>query len=243
MAMETFPIILEDANFITPRVRHLFFRRMDGKVLSYIPGQFISIHFTANDKALRRSYSIASMSQTEAKIEFAISYVPGGPASELLAALKPGAVLDCSGAYGRLILRDEPMRRCFLMATGTGVTPYRAMLPQIIEKLSQDQNLEIFILLGVQHRIDQLYVNDFLKYSEQHERLHFRVYHSRDSLTAPLPYEHKGYVQSIFDEVTMDPVGDVVYLCGNPSMIDASYDILKNLGFNAQQVRREKYVS
>lgn len=243
MAVQTFPVILQHAELITPKIRHLAFTRADNDHFQSIPGQFISVHFEIEGKPVRRSYSIATIPGSSNLIEFAISYVKGGPASELLFNIQPGHELQFSGPYGRLILREETIKRYFLIATGTGVTPYRAMLPQIIEKLAADPSLEIWILLGVQYRQDQLYPADFLAYSAQQPRLHFRTYHSRDELIDAKSYEFKGYVQSAFDELIPDAAHDVVYLCGNPNMIDNSYEILKELGFSAQQVRREKYVS
>ncbi len=243
MAIETFPVVLEHIELITPKIRHLTFRRLDGNRFQYIPGQFISVHFELDGKPIRRSYSIATLTEGSDLIEFAISYVKGGPASELLFNIETKHELNFSGPYGRLILRDEPLKRCFLIGTGTGITPYRAMLPQIMQKLAENPDHEYFILLGVQHREDQLYPNDFLEFAAKNPRLHFRIYHSRDALADPKPHEHKGYVQTIFDELPPHPTDDVVYLCGNPNMIDDTYDLLKTLGFSAQQVRREKYVS
>ena len=243
MAIQTFSAILEHAEMITPRVRHLALRRKDGDQLNYIPGQFISIHFEVDGKPLRRSYSVGTIPGQTDLIEFAISYVKGGPASELLFNIQPGHQLELSGPYGRLILRDEPLKRCILMATGTGITPYRAMLPQIEQRLQADPHLEVWVLFGGQYRVDQLYPHDFLELAAKQPRFQFRVYHSRDELVEPQAYEYKGYVQTAFDELKPNAVNDVVYLCGNPNMIDNAYDILKELGFNAQQVRREKYVS
>lgn len=243
MAIQTFPVILEEVKSITPRVRHLAFRRTDEQVFNYIPGQFISIHLDMNGSTLRRSYSVATIPGQSDLIEFAISYVEGGAASEVLFHIEPGTPLNFSGPYGRLILRDEPIQRCFLMATGTGVTPYRAMLPQIKQKLAEHPELEIWVLMGVQYRIDQLYPADFIALAKEHPRFHYRVYHSRDELLEQQPHEYKGYVQTSFDELKPDAAHDVVYLCGNPNMIDDAYAILQELGFTAQQVRREKYVS
>ncbi len=243
MAIQTFQVILDHADMITPRVRHLALRRKDGDQLNYIPGQFISIHFEADGKPIRRSYSVGTIPGRTDLIEFAISYVKGGPASELLFNIQPGHELTFSGPYGRLILRDESIRRYIMMATGTGITPYRAMLPDIEARLKAEPNLEIWVLFGAQYRIDQLYPKDFLELAEKQPRFHYRVYHSRDELAEPQTYEHKGYVQTSFDELKPEPANDVVYLCGNPNMIDDAYEILKELGFSAQQVRREKYVS
>lgn len=243
MATETFPMRLIAIRDLTSKVKHLVFQREGEGVFTYIPGQFISIHFEQDGKLLRRSYSLAMLNPPANQIEFAFSYVQGGPASELLWHLKVGDVLQASGPYGRLILREEPVKRCYLMATGTGVTPYRAMLPQLLTALSADPNRHYHIALGVQHRADQLYTEDFCHYANQHPHLDFRLYYSREPKDGLASYERSGYVQTIFDEVIPCPDHDIIYLCGNPNMIDQSYEMLKTLGFPAQQVRREKYVS
>jgi ferredoxin-NADP reductase len=243
MAVKTFPIKLTWSQMLTPKVKHLAFSREDSEKLNYIPGQFISIHFEHDSKAIRRSYSIATKPGASDLIEFAMSYVPGGPASELLMNLKEGAELTCSGPYGRLILRDEPLQRLFLMATGTGVTPYRAMLPELQQRMQANPELKVILLLGVQYRQDQLYAEEFLDFAKQNPNFEFRIYFSRDDLPCKLSHEYKGYVQHAFDTLNMQPDTDVIYLCGNPNMIDDAYNILKELGFATQQVRREKYVS
>lgn len=243
MAVKTFPVELAWTKMLTPKVKHLAFKRTDGDALNYTPGQFISIHFEHEGKALRRSYSVATIPGESDLIEFAISYVPGGPASELLMNLKEGDKLDFSGPYGRLVLRDEPLQRLFLMATGTGVTPYRCMLPTLHDLMQQNPELKIILLLGVQYRQDQLYAEEFLQFQQQHPNFEFRIYFSRDELPGQLKHEHKGYVQHAFDDFAMNPATDIVYLCGNPHMIDDAFGILKDIGFEVQQVRREKYVS
>ena len=37
--------------------------------------------------------------------------------------------------------------------------------------------------------------------------------------------------------------GDIAYLCGNPNMVDASFEALKQAGLPVPKIRREKYVS
>ena len=40
-----------------------------------------------------------------------------------------------------------------------------------------------------------------------------------------------------------DVAGDIVYLCGNPDMVDQSFSLLKEIGLPVPHVRREKYIS
>lgn len=240
--MNTFTVKLIKTIQLTPRVRHFVFERTDGQKLDFIPGQFISIHLPAGEKIVRRSYSVASIPGSN-YIEFAASYVDGGFASEILFNLEPGATLEFSGPYGRLILRDEAIERYFLVATGTGVTPYRAMLPALHQRFQNEPHLKIVLLLGVQYRPDQLYSEDFLQFAKEHPNFEFRIYFSRDTLEEKKSHEYSGHVQKAFDDLQIKPESDVVYLCGNPNMIDDAYGILKEAGFETQKVRREKYVS
>lgn len=243
MAIKTFPLILKWAHMETSNVRHLAFATEDGQAFNFTPGQFISIHFEHEGKMLRRSYSIASIPGKTDLIEIAISYFAGGAASEYLFNLEPGTEIQASGPFGRLVLRDEQPKRYIMVATGTGVTPYRSMLPELNQRLNADANLEVIVYLGVQTRKDALYSQDFIDFAKDHPNFKFNIYYSRENLEEHLDYEHTGYVQSGFDELHLDPEKDIIYLCGNPGMIDNAVALVKDLGFPIQQVRREKYVS
>ncbi len=243
MPIQTFPLELQRAKTIAPGVRHLAFKPVDGAEFPFVPGQFITFHWAVDDKPVRRSYSIASIPGQTDEIEIAISYVEGGFASETLFKLEPGDTLNATGPFGRLILRDEAPKRYVLVATGTGVTPYRAMLPTLEHQMITS-DLQVVVLLGVQHREDAIYAEDFIALAEKQPQFTFRIQYSReDDLTDLTPFEFKGYVQSSFDELILDPTGDLIYLCGNPVMIDDAFEHAKNIGFTAQQVRREKYIS
>src|SRR3990167_1409586 len=128
MMITTFSLKLLEAQTIAPGVKHFKFSCNDQASFAYIPGQFITLHIpsTENKQVLRRSYSIASIRGIDETIDFAASYIAQGPASTFLFALNPGDEVTASGPSGRLILRaeDQP-RRYLLLATGTGITPYR----------------------------------------------------------------------------------------------------------------------
>jgi ferredoxin-NADP reductase len=241
--MLEFQLILQATKKITPNVLHLSFARADGIELPFKPGQFLTFHFASAEGLKRRSYSIATIPGKTNDTEIAIAYIKGGTASEALANLKIGDAVTATGPFGKLILKnDETPQRYLLVATGTGVAPYRAMLPELADKLQVEPNLQVLILLGVQYRADLLYADDFLTFAAQHPRLEFRAYLSRETSTLQA-HEYKGYVQSAFPELNLDPDGDIVYLCGNPNMIDNAFADLSELGFAPKNVRREKYIS
>lgn len=245
MLVNPIPITLVDARMITPRVKHFIFNIDIKPAFTYQAGQFITIHFEHQGKTLRRSYSIANVPEQNNRIEFAASYVEGGPGTTLLYGLEAGDVIYMTGAFGRLILKeDEVIKRHILVATSTGITPYRAMIADIKKHIQKNSNLQFIILQGVPSQQDILYEEDFYTLTLDSPNVLFRVYLSREQPTpAQKPYLHHGYVQHAFNDIHLKPNQDKVYLCGNPTMIDEAFTYLQQAGFSLSHIVREKYIS
>lgn len=240
---KAFNLVLHSVRDLAPGVKHFAFRRADGAALEFIPGQFVQLFFELpNEERLRRSYSIASIQGRDSTIDIAVSAVAGGRATEYFWAMTPGDIVEAMGPFGRLVLRDEPAARHLLVATGTGVTPYRAMLPEISRRLAAGWP-PIHLLMGVRTREDLLYAEEFLAFAAEHPGFEFVAHYSREAAEDLLPWERRGYVQGAFEDLDLDADADVVYLCGNPDMIDQSAAWLMERGFPAQRIRREKYIS
>ena len=237
---------------LAPTVAHLSFVRDDGQPLDFIPGQFVQVHFHyADGTATKRSYSLATihdhaMGPGEA-VEIAVSYVPGGAATALFEGLADGEQIDASGPYGRFCLMPaDANRRYLLIGTGTGVTPYRAMLPQL-EQLIAQRGIEVVLLFGARNPTELLYGDEFRAFADRHPQFRFVPCLSRelpepDSAHAHADVRH-GYVQQFLAEFAPDATTDIAYLCGNPNMVDACFEALKGHGLAVPQIRREKYVS
>ena len=243
MSREAFTLTVSDIYNVAPMVRHIEFKRSDGQVFNYKPGQFITIHFEHKAKMLRRSYSIATIPGQSDCIEIAAGYIEGGPGTELLFHLTPGSTVNATGPFGRLVLRDESPKRYFLIATGTGVTPYRSMLPELNQRLEMHSDLQVNVLLGVRSRDHLLYAKDFQQLAAQQHGFTFVPCYSRQAADTLNADERHGYVQTILKTYALDPASDLIYLCGNPGMIDEAFQYLQQQDFSVQSIRREKYIS
>lgn len=243
MAQKQFQLVLQSARMITPRVRELIFVREDQGSLDYTPGQFITLFVESNGERLRRSYSIASIPGTEPdEIRIAATYVEGGRATARLFGMEPGDSIQAMGPFGRLVLREDPPGRYLLVATGTGVSPYRAMLPELERRIGLE-DFSVELLLGVRGPGDLLYGDEFVTFANQCTGFTFRACYSREMPQQSSKFEHSGYVQKLLTEMALNPERDIVYLCGNPVMIDEATGFLTENGFAMRNVRREKYVS
>ncbi len=243
MQVKTFSVILNDSYMLTPNVKHFIFKTLNNEPFNYQPGQFVTIHFERDGKIIRRSYSIANVPEQNNLIEFAAGFVEGGPGTDFLFNLKVNDSINISGPYGRLILKEETPKRYIMVATSTGVTPYRAMINEFKKRLIANPNLKILILQGVQKREDVLYNDEFLELTKSHPQISFSTHLSREQDKDLASHEFIGYVQTAFSKLNLDPTGDSVYLCGNPGMIDNAFAYLQENGFAMQQIIREKYIS
>ena len=244
-----FPLKLVAKRMLGPGVAHVSFLRADGQALDYIPGQFIQLHITGRDgEPTKRSYSLATihdhaMGPGEA-VDIAVSFVPGGTATALFEGMKEGDELQASGPFGRFCLMPgDANRRYLLLGTGTGITPYRSMLP-LLEKAIVERGCEVVLLFGARTEAELIYADDFRAMAAKHPgRFRFLPCYSREFNEGAGPDARHGYVTAHIAEVSPDPQGDIAYLCGNPDMVDAAFEQLRALGFGMPALRREKYIS
>ena len=245
--IEHFTLSLTDSRMLAPRVRHLAFTRADGTPFKFTPGQFIQIHFNyADGKPTKRSYSVGTPvddSGAVTRLELAVSYVDGGAATELLGNLQPGGTIDASGPFGRFYMMDDDANQRYLfIATGTGVAPYRAMLPSIARRIAE-HGTRFVLLYGARNEQELLYGDEFEAFAAQHPEFVFHPCFSREPRALPHAGDRRGHVQDVLPELNVDAEHDIAYLCGNPEMIDATYAQLKDMGLPIKHIRREKYVS
>ena len=233
---------------LAPSVGHYQFVRDDGQPLDFVPGQFIQVHFRyADGTPAKRSYSLATihdhaLGPGEA-VEIAVSYVPGGAATALFEGLPEGGHVEASGPFGRFCLMPgDRNARYLLIATGTGVTPYRSMLPQL-RSLMAERGVEVVLLQGARTPAELLYGDEFRAFADAHPGFRYVPCLSRELPPDPHPDVRHGYVQQHLGAFAPDAAHYIAYLCVNPDMVDACFEALKGFGLPVPQIRREKYVS
>lgn len=241
-----FTLRLAASHMLAPNVRHLAFERADGAPFAFIPGQFLQVHFHyADGKPTKRSYSVATVGEggPVQRVEIAVSYVEGGAATALLAGLREGDSIEASGPYGRFCLFDtDANARYLLVGTGTGITPYRAMLP-LLRRAIAARGVEVYLVFGARTEAELLYDAEFRAFEGATPGFRYFSCLSRAARAVPHAHDRSGRVQVALDELAPDPARDIAYLCGNPDMVDQAFTLLKERGLPVPHIRREKYVS
>ena len=240
-----FDILLTGREQLAPNLLILRFARADGQPLLHQPGQFIQLHLVdADGQPQRRSYSLSSRSDrplSDHQFELAISLVPGGLAAGQLASALPGSVFSATGPLGRFVLpASDRNGRYLLLATGTGVSPFRGMLPQLVPLLEQGR--QVVLLHGARSQAELPYAGEFIELAAQQPGFTYRPCISRQ-WPLDMPGAVQGHVQDQLPSLQPDPGNDIAYLCGNPGMVDAGFAALREAGFGMPRLRREKYLS
>ena len=243
MPRPLYPVTLIKKHQLARNTLQLDFRVDGDSAFDFTAGQFLQLHLPHDGKLHKRSYSIANSPEAfrqSGQLEVALSFVDNGLASQIFSDAKPGMELEIGGPFGILTLPENHSGRLVLAGTGTGLAPYRSMIPGL--KQLALAGVPITVIMGVRHRSDLIYEEDFRHFAQTADNAQYRVCFSREENLDPGKEEHSGYVQDQFASLELEPNTDLVYLCGNPAMIDDAALVLKEMGFGPRQIKREKYV-
>jgi ferredoxin-NADP reductase len=223
---------LLESHEIAPDVRHFAFD-VDAPDLKFIPGQWVSFQESIDGTEITRAYSIASPPGGN-RFELCLNRVENGHLSPYLFSMRPGETLEMKGPFGTFMFR-EPAQDAVLIATGTGIAPFRAMLPA---RLAKDPTHQITLLFGVRHEHSLLYRDEFEALDRTHANFRFWP-----TLTRPDAGWHgrTGRVQQHLSEAIGTKREIEVYICGLRDMVDEIRAMLRGLGFERKQIIYEKY--
>ncbi|MGE8479170.1 MAG: benzoate 1,2-dioxygenase electron transfer component BenC [Pseudomonas shirazensis] len=201
--------------------------------LAFLPGQYVNLQVPGSGQS--RAYSFSSLPK-DGEVSFLIRNVPGGLMSSFLTSLaKAGDSMSLAGPLGSFYLR--PIQRpLLLLAGGTGLAPFTAMLEKIAE-------------VGSAHPLHLIYgvTNDFdLVELDRLQALAARISNFTYSACVANPdseYPQKGYVTQHIEPAHLNN-GDVdVYLCGPPPMVEAVSQYIREQGITPANFYYEKFAA
>jgi len=244
--------------------------------IEFISGQYIIFNIDPS-RGICRNYSIASQPSMNHAVELLVDIKPGGPGSEFLKNLQSGKEIEFIGPFGSFIVHDdeqrtrakgqglrdnESIRGLIFVATGSGISPIRAMiLDLLINKKYQDP---IKLWWGMRNQEDCFWTEDFDELEKDFSNFKWDLVLSNPPAGWPL---HSGHVtehvldyvqnrakgQGPRDKGQTEPDNSLAfspqplaldtcfYLCGNRFMIDEVSTKLKETGINGEHIHTEKF--
>jgi NAD(P)H-flavin reductase len=224
---------------LAPEVRHFVFEVPGVERLHFVAGQFVSFFQSIDGKPITRAYSTAAPARGDNRFELCLNRVQDGRFSPFLFALHPGDEVDMKGIYGVFTLR-RPVRDTLMVATGTGVAPFRGMLLDYLEhaQAAAGTASPIRLLFGVRHEFGILYRDEFEALVRRHPNFEFWPTLSRPDAGWT---GRTGHVQAHLAQALSGRRDIDVYVCGLKAMVDDVRTWLKESGFDRKQIFFEKY--
>jgi len=204
------------------------------KSLSFLPGQYANL--TVPGTTQHRAYSFSSMPQ-DGKVSFLIRNVPGGLMSGYLREqAKAGAAMTMAGPLGSFYLR-EIKRPVLMLAGGTGLAPFTAMLDKILA--AGGSPFPVHLIYGVNTDTDLVELDKLANFAKAMPNFTYALVVVDANSAQP----KKGYVTQHLEDGQLN-AGEVdIYLCGPPPMVEAVAQNLRERNINPVSFHYEKFAA
>jgi NAD(P)H-flavin reductase len=205
-----------DIQFLSEKTYRLRFER---KGFQFRAGQLFNVGVPG--MGVNREYSIYS-GINDPYVDVLIREVEGGMVSGALKKCRPGDLVEVHGPYGEFVLANPNSANSYLfIGTGTGVAPFHCFAksyPQLNYKL----------LHGVRLK------------DEQYDREDYAPGRYVSCVSQENGGNFKGRVSDYLRQNKVDP-SVVSYLCGNRSMINECYELLRAQGVPSNNIFTEVF--
>ena len=201
-------------------------------------GQHVDVRLTAGDGyQAQRSYSIASAPEDD-QLVLTVERLEDGEVSPYLAGeLRPGDELELRGPIGGYFVWEEALGGpLLLLAGGSGIVPFRAMLRHRAAAVS---SVPARLLYSARTLDDVIYRDELARLADDDVEVRF-------TLTRAWPEGWQGYRRRI-DRQLIEEVAwpreeqPLVYVCGPTPFVELAAGTLVELGHDAGRIRTERF--
>ncbi len=201
--------------------------------LAFLPGQYVNLQVPGSSQT--RAYSFSSLPR-DGEVSFLIRNVPGGLMSSFLTQLaKAGDAMTLTGPLGSFYLRDLK-RPLLLLAGGTGLAPFTAMLEKIAEQGSPHP---VHLIYGVTNDADLVEMDKLEAFATRIPGFTFTACVASPNSAWP----RKGFVTQHIEPAHLN-AGEVdIYLCGPPPMVEAVSQFIRERGVQPANFYYEKFAA
>lgn len=226
--------------------------QVDCETDAHVPGQFVQLALIdADGQFVKRAYSLSSA--PGAPLETYVIEVPGGRLTSQLFRLSPGDPIGVSRApAGHFTLERVPAARdLWLVATGTGLSPFISMLR---DGGLWDRYERVVVVHGVRTAAELSYRDEILGHGAAWipvvSREPGRVTLPASDADGPRALVQGRATDALVDGrleaaagVALSPADSQVMLCGNPAMIKEMFALLEARGLQKNRPREPGQVT
>lgn len=216
--------------------QYLLIRASRPNNLSFFSGQYASIEIHDNIGTCEFLYSIASSNFENDFIEFCIQITTASRASSFWKNLKIGDLLRINNLGGSELITDYS-KPVVMLAGGSGIAPFRAMIHDLFKYKKLLGNENITLIYGVKKSSAMPYKEEFLKFKNQFkDNLKVNLYTEQDNNNE---VSKGNLVTAIEKQKNNFDVNSNFYICGSLNMIQTVKDKLLESKIAARQIFHE----
>jgi ferredoxin-NADP reductase len=227
---------------LSEKTKHLEFEVEDLSSFDFVAGQFLSIREPRGDKFITRAYSIASPPRGNNTFDLCLNRVDEGFMSNFLCDREVGETVRFHGPHGLFVLKPE-VEDVILVATGTGVAPFRSMAQYLfgLDGSGQQRHCgrNVWMVYGTRYPEDIYYKEEFELLAAEQPNFHYICTLSRalENWTG-----NRGYVQDYVRKIVGPRTDMHVYICGLNNMVSSVRSLLiEECGWDKKRVIYERY--
>ncbi|WP_148227192.1 FAD-binding oxidoreductase [Planctopirus limnophila] len=233
----------------TSLVKTFRFVAPDGNNLPFAfePGQYLTLKVLIDGKFVSRSYTIASSPSQSGYCEISVKREEHGLVSRYLHEhLQEGDLLSISAPGGKFFFNGRQAKSVVFISGGVGITPLMSMTRYLTDTCWPG---EIHFLVVDRSPKDLIFYDELRHLAHRFPNLHVAVTLTRspemDDWMVPDGWRRgEGRINtSWLRECLHDWPQRQVYLCGPDAMMDATRELLTELGVPAEQIFTEAFVS
>jgi ferredoxin-NADP reductase len=207
----------------------------------HVAGQHVDVRLTAADGySAVRSYSIASASNSERRVELTVERLANGEVSPYLTReLKVGDQLELRGPIGGwFVWRDQQTELVQLIAGGSGIVPLMAM---IRSRASARSAAPFRLLYSVREPGAAWYREELLALSTHDNPV--SVTHAYTRVTPKnWPRPPRRIDAALITETTWpSKLGPTCYVCGPTAFVEIAAALLSASGNSPDRIRTERF--
>ena len=204
------------------------------RTLVFAPGQYLewTLPLASSDSRGNRRYFTIASAPIDETVRLGVKFAPNGSAFKRgLSQLQPGDQIVASQLAGSFTLPRDRQRKLAFIAGGIGITPFRSMLDDLLER---GEARPITVLYG-NNRIDEIAYADILK--QARERLAIPTYYAvRDGagVTGDMTV---GFVdEAMIRSRVPDFRERTFYVSGPQGMVNVTRDALLRMGVPRRRI-------
>lgn len=220
---------------VTPHVFFVTFRLVSPPAIEFRAGQNMMLMIAPG---VNRTMSIASPPSEKNEVLMIHDVSPMGPGSKWTLGLQTGDSATIVAPTGGALSFVPTQRKKVMVATGTGVAPFHAMILDYVNGADHETTTPLVLYWGLRHEEDVYWKEEFDRISSLHPFFTWRLILSK-------PGEGwsglRGHVTEHVITQETNPETSEFYLCGNKAMIEEVTGALLGHNVPKEQIKTELF--